>query len=149
MKKSKNPKLELKIYWGPKAPIRAHRALQAQRAPSPPQELKGRAHSALKLLGNFCVTLHFNTISSTKEILVTTFFYSRSSFLSYPLRQLYSVPFLRSVPELLHHPGSAYIFWNNGRILMFKVSKRPYRSARHDEIIFRWHHNPPGGENLN
>ena len=110
IKNPKNPKLELKIYWGPKAPIRAHRALQAQRAPSPPQELKGRAHSALKLLGNFCVTLHFNTISSTKEILVTTFFYSRSSFLSYPLRQLYSVPFLRSVPELLHHPGSAYIF---------------------------------------
>ena len=30
-----------------------------------------------------------------------------------------------SVPsELLHAPGSAYIFWNNGRILMFKVSKR-------------------------
>ena len=45
-------------------------------------------------------------------------------------------PFLRSVPpELLHAPCSAYIFRNNGRILMFKVSKRPYRSARHDEII--------------
>ena len=37
-----------------------------------------------------------------------------------------------------------YIFWNNGRILMFKVSKRPSRSARHDEIIFRWRHNLPG-----
>ena len=31
--------------------------------------------------------------------------------ISYPLRQLYSVPpLLRSVPELLHAPGSAYIF---------------------------------------
>ena len=26
---------------------------------------------------------------------------------------------------------------------MFKVSKRPYRCAWHDEIIFRWCHNPP------
>ena len=78
---SKNPKLELKIYWGPLALSRAHRVLQARRAPSPPQDLKERAHSALKLLRNFCVTLHFNTISSMKEILVTTFFYSRSSYL--------------------------------------------------------------------
>ena len=52
-------------------------------------------------------------------------------------------------PELLHAPYSAYIFWNNWRILVFKVSKQPYRSAWHDEIIFRWRHNPPGGENLN
>ena len=29
---------------------------------------------------------------------------------------------------------------------MFKVSKRPYRSARHDEIIFRWRHNPTGDD---
>ena len=34
-----------------------------------------------------------------------------------------------SVPELLHTTCSAYIFGNNGRILMFKVSKRLYRSA--------------------
>ena len=38
-------------------------------------------------------------------------------------------------PDLLQAPGSTYIFWNNGWILMFKVSKRPYRSAWHDEII--------------
>ena len=68
--------------------------------------------------------------------------------LSYPLRQLCSSS-SSSDPKLLHAPGSAYIFVNNGRILMFKVSKRLYRSARHDEIIFRWCHNPPGGENLN
>ena len=37
----------------------------------------------------------------------------------------------------------------NGRILMFKVSKRPYQSSRNDEIIFRWLHNPPGGEKWN
>ena len=42
-----------------------------------------------------------------------------------------------------------YRFWTNGRFLMFKVSKWLYRSVRHDEIIFRWRHNPPGGENLN
>ena len=29
---------------------------------------------------------------------------------------------------------------------MFKVSKRLYWSSRHDEIICRWRHNPPGGE---
>ena len=39
--------------------------------------------------------------------------------------------------------------WNNRRILMFKVSKQPYQSSWHDEIIYRWHNNPPGGENLN
>ena len=32
---------------------------------------------------------------------------------------------------------------------MFKVSKRPYQSSRHNEIICRWRHNPPGDENLN
>ena len=47
------------------------------------------------------------------------------------------------------HPVSVYIFWNNGQILMFKVSKRPYWCARHDGIIFRWRDNPPGGEKLN
>ena len=60
------------------------------------------------------------------------------------LRSSSSVP-----PELLHAPGSAYIFWNNGRIFMFKVSKRLYRSARRDGIIFRWHHKPPGGDKWN
>ena len=63
------------------------------------------------------------------------------------------IPFLlrSSVPppELLHAPSSAYISWNNGRILMFKVSKQPYQSSRHDEIICRWRHDPTGGENLN
>ena len=51
--------------------------------------------------------------------------------------------------QILHPTCSAYISWNNGRILMFKVSKWPYWSSRHDEIICRWRHNPPGGENLN
>ena len=51
--------------------------------------------------------------------------------------------------KILHLTCSAYISLNYGRILMFKVSKRPYRSFRHDEIICRWRHNPPGGENLN
>ena len=37
--------------------------------------------------------------------------------------------------ELLHAFCSAYIFGNNGWILMFKVSKQPYRSAWHDDII--------------
>ena len=53
--------------------------------------------------------------------------------------QLYSVSLLcSSVPELLHHPGSAYIFWNNRWILTFKVSKRPYRSLLHERIICKW-----------
>ena len=33
-----------------------------------------------------------------------------------------------SVPELLHNPGSTYIFRNNRQILTFKVYKRPYQS---------------------
>ena len=33
-------------------------------------------------------------------------------------------------------------FWNNGQILTFKVSKRPYPSSPHDEIICRWRHHP-------
>ena len=33
-------------------------------------------------------------------------------------------------PELLHHPGSVSKIWNNGWILEFKVSKRPYRPAQ-------------------
>ena len=47
-----------------------------------------------------------------------------------------------SPSQILHLTYSAYISWNNGRILMFKVSKRPYRSSQHDEIICRWRHNP-------
>ena len=62
-----------------------------------------------------------------------------------------SVPFRVCVclSQILHPTCSAYISWNNGRILMFKVSKWPYQSSWHDEIICRWRHNPPGGENLN
>ena len=30
--------------------------------------------------------------------------------------------------------------WNSGQILMFKVSRQPYRSARHDRIICSWNH---------
>ena len=56
---------------------------------------------------------------------------------------------LLCVSKILHPNCSAYISWNNGRILMFKVSKWPYRSSPHDKIICRWRHNPPGGENLN
>ena len=60
-------------------------------------------------------------------------------------------PFCSSVclSQILHLTCSAYISWNNGQILMFKVSKRPYQSSWHDEIIYRWRHNPSGGENLN
>jgi len=45
--------------------------------------------------------------------------------------------------------STVYYSANNGRILMFEVSKRPYRSSRNDGIIFRWLHNPPGGEKWN
>ena len=34
-----------------------------------------------------------------------------------------------------------YRLWNNGRILMFKVSKQPYRSPQHDRIICKWEEN--------
>ena len=53
---------------------------------------------------------------------------------------------VRVPSQILHPTCSAYISWNNGRILMFKVSKWPYRSSRNDEIICRWRHNPPGGK---
>ena len=53
------------------------------------------------------------------------------------------------VSQILHPTCSAYISLNNGRILMFKVSKWPYRSSQNDKVIFRWRHNPPGSENLN
>ena len=38
--------LDMESHWGPKAPIRARRAQEARRAPSPPQELEGWARSA-------------------------------------------------------------------------------------------------------
>ena len=59
-------------------------------------------------------------------------------------------PFLLFRPSQILHPNcSAYISLNYGWILMFKVSKRPCWSSRHDKIICRWRHHPPGGENLN
>ena len=39
--------------------------------------------------------------------------------------------------------------WNNGGIMMFKVSEWTYWCASQDGIIFRWYYNPPGGEKLN
>ena len=50
-----------------------------------------------------------------------------------------TVLLLRSVPppELLHAPCCAYIFWNNGWILMIKVSKWLYWSAWYDRISFK------------
>ena len=75
-----------------------------------------------------------------KALIVSTVFRSSAPFCSVPFR---------SVPELLHTPCSAYISSQNGRILMFKVSKGPYRCSQHDEIICKWRHDPPGGENLN
>jgi len=67
----------------------------------------------------------------------------------------FRVPFLRSsvTPHFFSHffasIRNANRFWNNGWILTFQVSKRPYRSCQHDEIISRWRHHPPGGENWN
>ena len=52
-------------------------------------------------------------------------------------------------PFSCSHPGSTYRIWNNGQILMFKVSKRPYRSPRHDRIICKWRHCPLGGQKWN
>jgi len=40
-------------------------------------------------------------------------------------------------------------FWTNWRILIFKVSKRPYRSPPHDRITCKQHHFLPGGQKLN
>ena len=64
------------------------------------------------------------------------------------VRSVFRPPSVRP-SQILHLTCSAYISWNNGRILMLKVSKWPYWSFRHNEIICRWRHNPPGGENLN
>ena len=41
-----------------------------------------------------------------------------------------------------------YRISNNGRILMFKVSKRPYRSPLHDRIICKWRQCLLGGQNV-
>ena len=49
-----------------------------------------------------------------------------------------TAPYRPFFPILLHHPGSAYIFWNNRQILTFKVSKGPYWSLLHDRIICKW-----------
>ena len=51
--------------------------------------------------------------------------------------------------NIIHLTCSTYISWNNGWILMFKVSKWPCQSSQHDESICRWRHNPPSGKNLN
>ena len=42
-----------------------------------------------------------------------------------------------------------YRIWNNGWILMFKVSKRPYRSPLHDRIICKWRQCLLGGQKWN
>ena len=42
-----------------------------------------------------------------------------------------------------------YKISNNGRILMFKVSKWPYQSPRHDRIICKWHHCLHSGQKSN
>ena len=57
--------------------------------------------------------------------------------LSYPLRLLHSLPFLRSILfrnccTILALP----IFFSNNRLIsMLKVSKQLYRSAQHDKVI--------------
>ena len=40
-------------------------------------------------------------------------------------------------------------FWNNGWILIFKVSKQPYWSVQHDRIIWKWRHFMPVGQKWN
>ena len=47
--------------------------------------------------------------------------------------------------KLLHNPGSACRIWNNGRILMFKVSKQLNWSFWYDRIC-KWCHCLPGGQ---
>ena len=42
-----------------------------------------------------------------------------------------------------------YRISNNGRILMFKVSKRPYQSPWHNRIICKWYHCLHSGQKLN
>ena len=55
-----------------------------------------------------------------------------------------------AVPSRILHPTcSAYISLNNGRILMFKVSKRPCRSPLHDRIICKWRQCLLGGQKWN
>ena len=44
---------------------------------------------------------------------------------------------------------SAYISLNNGRILMFKVSKWPYQSCLHDKITCKWRQCLLGGQKWN
>ena len=44
---------------------------------------------------------------------------------------------------------SVHRIWNNGWILMFKVSKRLYQIAHHDRIICKWCHCLPGGQKWN
>ena len=46
-------------------------------------------------------------------------------------------------------PSSGYRIWNNRQILTFKVSKPPYQSAKHDRMICKWCHYPPGGQKWN
>ena len=48
--------------------------------------------------------------------------------------------FLLLLLTFSQHPVSAYRIWNNGPILMFKVSKWTCQSAQHDKIICRQCH---------
>ena len=50
---------------------------------------------------------------------------------------------------ILQYPVSAYKIWNNGWILIFKVSKQPYWSVQHDRIIWKWRHFMPVGQKWN
>ena len=49
----------------------------------------------------------------------------------------------------LQYPVSAYKIWNNGWILIFKVSKQSYWSVQHDRIICKWRHCLHSGQKLN
>ena len=77
--------------------------------------------------------VHIGRSSEIQTIIVSIVLLSDSSNLTSPTPP----------PELLHHPSSAYRIWNNGQILMLKVSKQQHRSPWYDRINCKWHHYLP------
>ena len=91
---------------------------------------------------HYGTTLLFDPIIEKMERIVITMFFS------------YIIPEAVLLRPCMRHKFCiqhlfSYIFWNDRRILMFKVSKWPYRSLLHDRIICKWCQCLLGGQKWN
>ena len=109
-------------------------------------------HASLKLLHSLCFSTYMKMVNSTWFYGpgTTTFAYKVFIFTtlitqSFDLKMTY---FRRQHSQTKDLATSCLVYriWNNRQILMFKVSKWPYRSCQHDRIICMWCHYIPSGQ---